>query len=75
MIWVIDEDVVIWFAEYTAPKGNAKWKGRGYYLDAKLAVHHTLHRISHRLEQEAKDKKQAATNSDRLFHPPLLERN
>jgi hypothetical protein len=43
----------------------------GHYLDAKLAVHHTLHRISHRLEQEAKDKKQAATNSDLLFHPPF----
>jgi hypothetical protein len=41
----------------------------GHYLDAKLAVHHTLHRISHRLEQEAKDKKQAA--SDLLFHPPF----
>jgi hypothetical protein len=50
-------------------------KEGGYYLDAKLAVHHTLHRISHRLEQEAKDQKQAATNSDLLFHPPLLKRN
>jgi hypothetical protein len=40
-------------------------------LDAKLAVHHTLHRISHRLEQEAKDQKQAATNNDLLFHPPF----
>jgi hypothetical protein len=50
-------------------------KEGGYYLDAKLSVHHTLHRISHRLEQEAKDQKQAATNSDLLFHPPLLKRN
>jgi hypothetical protein len=50
-------------------------KEGGYYLDNKLSVHHTLHRISHRLEQEAKDQKQAATNSDLLFHPPLLKRN
>jgi hypothetical protein len=57
------------------PKVMPNEKEGGYYLDAKLAVHHTLHRISHRLEQEAKDQKQAVTNNDLLFHPPLLERN
>jgi hypothetical protein len=56
------------------PKVMPNEKEGGYYLDAKLAVHHTLHRISHRLEQ-AKDQKQAVTNNDLLFHPPLLERN